>query len=90
MEENLQVAGTYSFTVYNADRGAERYTYQWLDKEYREVLIAVEDRTVEMEKDPLTDYLNRDGFVRKTENILKKNADRYQFAIIYPELFMSI
>lgn len=83
MEENLQVAGTYSFTVYNADRGAERYTYQWLDKEYREVLIAVEDRTVEMEKDPLTDYLNRDGFVRKTENILKKNADRYQFAIIY-------
>ena len=83
MEENLQVAGTYSFTVYNADCGAERYTYQWLDKEYREVLIAVEDRTVEMEKDPLTDYLNRDGFVRKTENILKKNADRYQFAIIY-------
>lgn len=83
MEENLQVAGTYSFTVYNADRGVERYTYQWLDKEYREVLIAVEDRTVEMEKDPLTDYLNRDGFVRKTENILKKNADRYQFAIIY-------
>ena len=83
MEENLQVAGIYSFTVYNADRGAERYTYQWLDKEYREVLIAVEDRTVEMEKDPLTDYLNRDGFVRKTENILKKNADRYQFAIIY-------
>ena len=83
MEENLQVAGTYSFIVYNADRGVERYTYQWLDKEYREVLIAVEDRTVEMEKDPLTDYLNRDGFVRKTENILKKNADRYQFAIIY-------
>ena len=74
MEENLQVAGTYSFTVYNADRGVERYTYQWLDKEYREVLIAVEDRTVEMEKDPLTDYLNRDGFVRKTENILKKEC----------------
>lgn len=89
MEENLQVAGTYSFTVYNADRGVERYTYQWLDKEYREVLIAVEDRTVEMEKDPLTDYLNRDGFVRKTENILKKNADRYQFAIIYFKLYMS-
>ena len=49
MEENLQVAGTYSFTVYNADRGAERYTYQWLDKEYREVLIAVEDQTVEID-----------------------------------------
>jgi len=48
------------------------------------VLIAVEDRTVEMEKDPLyrlsepcTDLSER------TENILKKNADRYQFAIIY-------
>lgn len=83
MEENLQVAGTYSFTVYNGDRGAERYTYRWLDKEFREVLIAVEDQTVEMEKDPLTGYLNRRGFLRKTENILKKNADQYRFAIIY-------
>ena len=83
MEENLQMAGTYSLTVYNEERGAERYTYRWLDKEYREVLIAVEDRTVEMEKDPLTGYLNRSGFLRKTENILKKNADQYQFAVIY-------
>ena len=83
MEENLLVAGTYSFTLYNDDRGAERYTYRWLDKEYREVLIAVEDRTVEMEKDPLTGYLNRDGFLRKADNILKKNADQYQLAIIY-------
>ena len=83
MEENLQVAGTYSFTVYNDDRGAERYTYRWLDKEYREVLIAVEDQTVEMEKDLLTGYLNRRGFLRKTENILKKNKNQYRFAIIY-------
>ena len=83
MEENLQMAGTYSLTVYNEERGAERYTYQWLDKEYREVLIAVEDRTVEMEKDPLTGYLNRSGFLRKTDHILKKNADQYQFAVIY-------
>lgn len=83
MEENLQMAGTYSLTVYNEERGAERYTYQWLDKEYREVLIVVEDRTVEMEKDPLTGYLNRSGFLRKTEHILKKNADQYQFAVIY-------
>lgn len=83
MEENLQMAGTYSLTVYNEERGAERYTYRWLDKEYREVLIAVEDRTVEMEKDPLTGYLNRSGFLRKTEHILKKNADQYQFAVIY-------
>ena len=83
MEENLQMAGTYSLTVYNEERGAERYTYQWLDKEYREVLIAVEDRTVEMEKDSLTGYLNRSGFLRKTEHILKKNADQYQFAVIY-------
>lgn len=83
MEENLQMAGTYSLTVYNEERGAERYTYQWLDKEYREVLIVVEDRTVEMEKDPLTGYLNRSGFLRKTEHILKKNADQYRFAIIY-------
>lgn len=83
MEENLQMAGTYSLTVYNEERGAERYTYRWLDKEYREVLIAVQDRTVEMEKDPLTGYLNRSGFLRKTEHILKKNADQYQFAVIY-------
>ena len=83
MEENLQMAGTYSLTVYNEERGAERYTYRWLDKEYREVLIAVEDRTVEMEKDSLTGYLNRSGFLRKTEHILKKNADQYQFAVIY-------
>lgn len=83
MEENLQMAGTYSLTVYNEGRGAERYTYRWLDKEYREVLIAVEDRTVEMEKDSLTGYLNRSGFLRKTEHILKKNADQYQFAVIY-------
>lgn len=83
MEEKLQMAGTYSLTVYNEERGAERYTYRWLDKEYREVLIAVEDRTVEMEKDPLTGYLNRSGFLRKTEHILKKNADQYQFAVIY-------
>ena len=83
MEENLQMAGTYSLTVYNEERGAERYTYRWLDKEYREVLIAVEDRTVEMEKDPLTGYLSRSGFLRKTEHILKKNADQYQFAVIY-------
>lgn len=83
MEENLKVAGTYSFTVYNEERGAERYTYRWLDKEYREVLIVVEDRTAEMEKDSLTGYLNRRGFLRKTENILKRNADQYRFAVIY-------
>ena len=35
MEENLQMAGTSTLTVYNEERGAERYTYQWLDKEYR-------------------------------------------------------
>ena len=35
--ENLQVAGHILLQCTMLTAGVERYTYQWLDKEYREV-----------------------------------------------------
>lgn len=80
--ENMNIAGQYSFNVYNFLGKVERYSYYWFDKDKKILLCVIEDMTKEMETDPVTGALNRAGFFNKVESILANNKDR-RFAIIY-------
>ena len=80
--DNMNIAGQYSFNVYNVLGKVDRYSYYWFDREKRILLCVVEDMTKEMETDPVTGALNRAGFFNKVESILANNKDR-RFAIIY-------
>lgn len=80
--DNMNIAGQYSFNVYNYLNKVERYSYYWFDKDKRVLLCVIEDMTKEMETDPVTGALNRAGFFNRVESILKNNKDR-MFAIIY-------
>ena len=80
--DNMNIAGQYSFNVYNFCGKVERYSYYWFDREKRILLCVIEDMTKEMETDPVTGALNRAGFFNKVESILANNKDR-RFAIIY-------
>lgn len=80
--DNMNIAGQYSFNVYNFLGKVERYSYYWFDKDKKILLCVIEDMTKEMETDPVTGALNRAGFFNKVENILANNKDK-KFAIIY-------
>lgn len=80
--DNMNIAGQYSFNVYNFMNKVERYSYYWFDKAKKILLCVIEDMTKEMETDPVTGALNRAGFFNKAESILANNRDR-KFAIIY-------
>lgn len=80
--DNMNIAGQYSFSVYNFLGKVERYSYYWFDREKKILLCVIEDMTKEMETDPVTGALNRAGFFNRVEKILENNKDR-RFAIVY-------
>ena len=80
--DNLELAGQYSFQVYNIENKNERYTYYWFDRENKILLVVVDDMTKEMESDAVTGGLNREGFFHRTAEILKKNPHQ-KFAMLY-------
>lgn len=80
--ENLKIAGQYSFQISNISNKVQRCTYYWFDKKRELILVVVDDMTKELETDAITGGLNREGFMRKTEEILEANPDR-EFSIIY-------
>lgn len=82
LKENLKISGQYSFQVYDVDSHVERYSFYWFDKKRKYLMVVIDDMTKELETDPITGGLNREGFIHKTEDILKKNPGK-RFAIIY-------
>ncbi len=80
--DRLDLADQYSFRVYNVFHDVERYSYYWFDSERKIILCTVDDMTVEMENDSVTGALSRDGFLRRSEEILKRNPYR-DFAMLY-------
>ena len=82
LNDNMNIAGVYSFNVYNIKNKVERYSYHWFDKKKGIILVVIEDMTKELETDSVTGALNREGFVHKAENIIKNNPDK-DFALLY-------
>ncbi len=80
--DRLDLADQYSFRVYNVFHDVERYSYYWFDSEKKIILCTVDDMTVEMENDSVTGALSRDGFIRRSEEILKRNPYR-DFVMLY-------
>lgn len=80
--DNLELAGRYSFQVYNVENKNERYTYYWFDREKKILLVVVDDMTKEMELDAVTGGLNREGFFHRTTELLKNHPDQ-KFAMLY-------
>lgn len=82
IRENMNVIGKYSFQVFNKMDQIECGTYYWFDKEREIVLVAVDDRREELERDPVTGALSRDGYMHHAAQILKEN-DKGRFAVLY-------
>ena len=82
LKENLRIDGQYSFQAYDKYNHVARYSFYWFDQSRKYLMVAMDDMTRELETDPVTGSLNRDGFFRKTQEILKKNTEK-KFAIIY-------
>lgn len=82
LKENLRISGQYSFQVYDVENCVERYSFYWFDKTRKYLMVVIDDMTKELETDPVTGGLNREGFIHKTKKILKKNPEK-RFAIIY-------
>ena len=80
--ENLNISGQYSFQIGNIDNHVQRCTYYWFDKKRKLILMVVDDMTEQQETDSVTGGLNREGFIHRTEEILKSYPDE-EFSIIY-------
>lgn len=77
---------SYSFHIRCLENGKKRfkkYTYHYLMREHDIVLATVEDISNEMERDDLTGYLNRRGFINYTEVEFAASKDRREYAILY-------
>ena len=82
LRDNLRIAGQYSFQAYDVKNHIGRYSFYWFDEKRKYLMVVVDDMTKELETDPVTGGLNREGFFRKTGKILKQNPEK-RFAIIY-------
>lgn len=80
--EHTGAEGQYSFNVRNCADKVERYHYYWFDKEKKILLFVIEDMTKEMETDPVTGMMNREGFLHTADVILKQNPQK-EFAMLY-------
>ena len=56
LNDNMNIAGVYSFNVYNIKNKVERYSYHWFDKKKGIILVVVEDMTKELETDSVTGH----------------------------------
>ena len=80
--EKMNIAGQYSFNVRDIDNNVQRYNYYWFDKENKVLLFVIEDLTNEMETDPVTGLMNREGFSRAVDKILKEHPQN-EFVMLY-------
>lgn len=82
IREHLNMTGQYSFQLSNIENHVQRCTYYWFDKKRNLILTVVDDMTSQRETDSVTGGLNREGFIHRTEEILKDYPDE-EFSIIY-------
>lgn len=80
--DNMNIAGRYSFNVRNMEDKVERYSYYWFDEKNKVLLFVIEDMTKEMETDPVTGMMNREGFLYTADKILKENPQK-EFVMLY-------
>lgn len=82
LRDAMNLAGQFSFNVYNHQEKVERYSYYWFDRKRNILLVAIDDMTKEAETDPVTGAWNREGFCRKTREILENHPDQ-DFVLLY-------
>ena len=82
LKDAMNLAGQFSFNVYDYQEKVERYSYYWFDRKRHILLVAIDDMTKEAETDPVTGAWNREGFCRKTKEILENHPDQ-SFVLLY-------
>ena len=84
---NLKKKDVYEFTVHhieeNGEKRLKKYKYMYFHKEMEIILAAVEDITDISEYDVITGGYNRQGFVRRCEQIISANSKDDEYRMLY-------
>lgn len=81
----MKYLGYYFFKVFDLENKVVRYSYYWFDQKKEIMLCVVDDMTRELEIDSVTGTYTREGFFRRTNEIIKRNTQQ-EFAIMYLNL----
>lgn len=87
--KNLDDNGTYEFTMHHVIDGEVllfRYHYMYFDKEYTVILTTMKNITSLEETDMVTGGINRKGFKRLADRILKDETATDRYALMYIDL----
>lgn len=87
--KNLDENGTYEFTIHHVLDGEAllfRYHYMYFDKEHTVILTTMKNITGLEETDMVTGGVNRKGFKRLADRILKDETSTDRYAIMYIDL----
>lgn len=82
LEKDEQYFETIEYKIGNNIKIA-KIQFRWFIKEYKCVLITVEDTTNESHMDILTGLYNRSGFHNKAKDIIEKAEDVTKYAMMY-------
>ena len=82
LEKDEQYFETIEYKIGNNIKIA-KIQFRWFIKEYKCVLITVEDATNESHMDILTGLYNRSGFHNKAKDIIEKAEDVTKYAMMY-------
>ncbi|MCI6021454.1 MAG: GGDEF domain-containing phosphodiesterase [[Bacteroides] pectinophilus] len=87
--KNLDENGTYEFTIHHVMDGEVllfRYHYMYFDKEHTVILTTMKNITGLEETDMVTGGVNRKGFKRLADRILKGETSTDRYAMMYIDL----
>ena len=85
LRKNLEENDGYGFLIYHekdGEKSIKSYQCHYLSEEFEMVIVTIEDVTSLSEKDALTGGENQRGFIKKAENLLKKQGQEKTYAIL--------
>lgn len=85
LKNNLEENDGYGFLIYNekdGEKSIKSYQCHYLSEEFEMAIVTIEDVTPLSEKDALTGGENQRGFIKKVENLLKKQGQESTYAIL--------
>ena len=86
LKANLDICNRYVYTVAHVEDGEahlKSHSYVYLDRQMGIIVAAIEDVTSLSEKDTLTGGINRGGFIRRAERILRERNGVENYALLY-------
>ena len=82
LKENMEISGQQSFLVKTVTGKVEKHSFFWYDRTHGVILFTVTDMTAERERDSISGTVNKQGFLRKADEILHSGR-KLSLAVIY-------